>query len=523
MNPVGFRHPITEIIAPYDQGADNVEACSRPLPGRSILSFMNQDDRDQRSYDLVCIGSGPAGERAAVLASNRGHRVAMIESEGLPGGAMVNTGTVASKVLRETALLCSAFRRRPIPGINPIIDHSVSFDRFLARTTLVQLEEHDRIESDLDRSGVTVVRGRGRLDGPGRVTVESMDGTLLHLETKRVLLAVGSRPNRPEKIDFTHPALVDSTGILQLERMPRSLVVIGGGVIGSEYASIFAQMGVEVTIVEPRSTVMRFLDEECRELMIDQMSESGVHFKFNRTADEITGLPDGGAQVRLDDGTVLHSDVVLWALGRDGNTDDLGLKSVAIESDHRGLLKVDEHYRTTAEGVWAAGDVIGFPALASTSMEQARLAIEDMFDEDPSSRISGLLPMGIYTIPAIAAVGPSDQELHQQGRSFVVGRAPYRRNARGRMLGDDQGMMKLLFDLEDRSLLHATIVGEDATELIHLGMMMIAEHWTIEDITSTAFNYPSLGELYKSAAASAAERIEIERARPAEDQIERAA
>lgn len=474
-------------------------------------------------FDLVCIGSGPAGERAAVLASKRGHRVAMIESEGLPGGAMVNTGTVASKVLRETALLCSSFRRRPVPGINPIIDHSVSFDQFLARTTLVQLEEHDRIESDLDRSGVTVLRGRGRLDGPGRVTIETLDGGMRTISADRVLLAVGSRPNRPDTIDFSHPALVDSTGILQLERMPRSLVVIGGGVIGSEYASIFAQMGVEVTIVEPRSTVMRFLDEGCRELLIDQMRETGVQFRFNRTAEELCGLPEGNARVRLDDGTTLTADVVLWALGRDGNTDDLGLDTVGITAEKRGLLSVDERYRTSAEGVWAAGDVIGFPALASTSMEQARLAIEDMFEDEPAGRLEGLLPMGIYTIPAIAAVGPSAEELEQMGRRFVIGRAPYRRNARGRMLGDDQGMMKLLFDIEARTLLHATIVGEDATELIHLGMMMIAEQWTIEDIASSAFNYPSLSELYKSAASSAADRIEVELNREASSSREQAA
>ena len=484
---------------------------------------MTQSDFNVDHFDLVCIGSGPAGERAAVLASKRGHRVAMIESEGLPGGAMVNTGTVASKVLRETALLCSSFRRRPVPGINPIIDHSVSFDRFLARTTLVQLEEHDRIESDLDRSGVTVFRGRGRLAGPGSVSIDTIEGTSRTLTADRVLLAVGSRPNRPDTIDFTHPALVDSTGILNLERMPRSLVVIGGGVVGSEYASIFAQMGVEVTIVEPRSTVMRFLDVECRELLIDQMKETGVTFKFNRTPETISGLPEGTARVLLDDGTTVNADVVLWALGRDGNTDDLGLETVGIVPEKRGLLTVDEHYRTTAEGVWAAGDVIGFPALASTSMEQARLAVEDMFAEAPGSRLEGLLPMGIYTIPSIAAVGPSGEELEQMGRRFVIGRAPYRRNARGRMLGDDQGMMKLLFDIEKRTLLHTTIVGEDATELIHLGMMMIAEQWTIEDINSTAFNYPSLSELYKSAAACAAERIEVELKRDGSNSRERAA
>ena len=484
---------------------------------------MTQSHFNVDRFDLVCIGSGPAGERAAVLASQRGHRVAMIESEGLPGGAMVNTGTVASKVLRETALLCSSFRRRPVPGINPVIDHSVSFDRFLARTTLVQLEEHDRIESDLDRSGVTVFRGRGRLAGLGKVTIESVDGSSRELTADRVLLAVGSRPNRPKSVDFTHPAVVDSTGILQLERMPRSLVVIGGGVIGSEYASVFAQMGVEVTIVEPRSTVMRFLDVECRELLIDQMKESGVEFQFNKSVEEITGLPQGNARVQLDDGTTLSADVVLWALGRDGNTGDLGLETVGIVAEKRGLLTVDDCYRTSAEGVWAAGDVIGFPALASTSMEQARLAVEDMFAEAPEGRLEGLLPMGIYTIPSIAAVGPSGEELEQMGRQFVIGRAPYRRNARGRMLGDDQGMMKLLFDIEKRTLLHATIVGEDATELIHLGMMMIAEQWTIEDINSSAFNYPSLSELYKSAASSASERIEVELNRVDSDARERAA
>ena len=462
---------------------------------------------DIRRFDMICIGSGPAGENAAVLAAKRGYRVAVVEGEGLPGGAMVNTGTVASKVLRETAILCSSFRKRPVPGIDPEIDRSVSFDQFLARTTLVQIEEHDRIELDLDRAGVEVIRGWGRLDGHQTVVVDTPAGESIRLQSPRILLAVGSRPNRPEHLDFDHPSIVDSTGILSLSRMPESLTVIGGGVIGSEYASIFAQMGVETTVVEARSTIMRFLDEDCRECLIDQMKAAGVRFKFSTEIDEVTGLEDGRARIRFTDGRTHESDVVLWAMGRDGNTERLGLETVGLRTDRRGLLKVDHGYRTDVPGVWATGDVIGFPALASTSMEQSRLAIENMFDKVKEGRMEGLLPMGVYTIPAIAAVGETEEELTREGVELITSSAGYRRNARGRMLGDDRGKMKLVFSAETGKQLQATIDGEDATELIHLGMLMIAEGWTAEDIAAAPFNYPSLSELYKTAAIDAADRM----------------
>ena len=460
-------------------------------------------------FDLICIGSGPAGERAAVKAAGLGFSVALVEREGQPGGAMVNTGTVASKVLRETALLCSSFRRRPIPGIESDLDRSISFDRFLARTTLVRMEEHDRIESDLDLAGVQVIRGMARLDGPGRVLVQQENGETVTLETERVLLAVGSRPSRPDHVDFSHPSIVDSTSILQLQRMPESLVVVGGGVIGSEYASIFAEMGVPTTVIEPRSTLMRFLDEECREVIIEEMKRSGITFRFGSAPRAVHPL-DSGAAVELEDGTQVRADTVLWALGRQGNTEDLGLQTVGLQPNARGLLVVDDTFQTPCPGIWAAGDVVGFPALASTSMQQAKIAVEHMFDLPSTSTISNLIPMGIYTIPSIASIGPDESSLKEHGHDVVVGRAEYRRNARGRMLGDDKGLVKLVFDRGTTALLHATIVGEDATELIHLAMMAIAQDWRIHDFRETCFTYPSLGALFKSAANSAAQRIRVD-------------
>jgi len=384
----------------------------------------------------------------------------------------------------------------------------MSFDRFLARTTLVQLEEHDRIELDLDRAGVRVVRGSARLDGPGRVIIER-DGSSETLTTERVMIAVGSSPSRPAHVDFGHPAIRDSTSILELERMPRSLVVVGGGVIGSEYASIFAEMGVDTTVIEPRNGLMRFLDEECRDALVDRMREAGIRFRFGSSPTGVHPGDDGGSVV-LEDGERIEGEIVLWALGRQGNTAGLGLETVGIEVDRRGIVSVDEHQRTTAAGIWAAGDVVGFPALASTSMQQARIAVEDMFDLPRTSRISSLLPMGIYTIPAIASIGPTEAELRESGRPIVIGRADYRRNARGRMLGDDQGLVKLIFDRGTRTLLHASIIGEDATELVHLAMMALAADWRIEDFRDTCFTYPSLGALFKSAANAAQARLEID-------------
>ena len=454
-------------------------------------------------YDLLCIGAGPAGEKAALVAAKFGRRVAIIERESRPGGAMVNTGTVASKALRETALVASAMRRRPIPGCDASVPKGLSMQRFMARRTLVQMEEHDRIEDGLEAAGVEIIRGRGEMVDEHTVRVHRIDGSTTTLTTDFTLIATGSSPSRASCVDFTHPAIVDADGILELATMPHSLVIVGAGVIGSEYASIFAELDVEVTLIEPRNALMRFLDEDIRTVLTHGMEDVGIRICFGKNATKVEGLADGRARVTLCDGETIDADCALWSLGRNGNTRGLGLETLGVMPDDRGNLKVDSHFRTTCMSVFAAGDVIGFPALASTSMEQGRVAACHMFGVPFHTRLADTVPMGIYTIPAIGAVGLNEEDARNGGRDIVVGRAHYRDNARGRMLGDDRGLLKAVFDRRTHALLGVSVVGEDATELVHFGQLAITSCHGIEHLLETCFNYPSLTELYKAAAADA--------------------
>ena len=451
-------------------------------------------------YDLLCIGAGPAGEKAALVAARFGRRVAIIERESRPGGAMVNTGTIASKALRETALVASAMRRRPIPGCEASIPKGLSMQRFMARRTLVQMEEHDRIEEGLEGASVGIVRGRGEVMDEHTVRVHSDDGSFTDLTTDFMLIATGSSPARAKCVDFTCPAIVDADGILDLETMPHSLVIVGAGVIGSEYASIFAELGVEVTLIEPRTALMRFLDEDIRTVLTHGMEDVGIRICFGKNATSVAGLPDGRARVTLCDGETIDADCALWSLGRNGNTRGLGLERIGITPDDRGNIKVDSHFRTSCMSVFAAGDVIGFPALASTSMEQGRVAACHMFGVPFLTKLADTVPMGIYTMPAIGAVGLTEEDARNGGRDIVVGRAHYRDNARGRMLGDDRGLLKAVFDRRTQAMLGVSVVGEDATELVHYGQAAIASGLGIAHLLETCFNYPSLTELYKTAA-----------------------
>lgn len=457
-------------------------------------------------YDLICIGCGPAGEKAATQASYFGHRVAIIEREPQPGGAMVNTGTIPSKVLRETALLCSAFRRRPIPGMDYNIDTKSSMTKFMARRHLAQMQEHDRIEQSIDRHNIAVYRGFGRIIDPNTVQIEDPQGELKTIYGKNILIATGSSPVQPDHIPFDHPRVVDADGVLELEHMPGSMIVVGGGVIGCEYACTFGEIGVNVTLIEPRPEILPFLDIECRDLLIKAMRQEEIDFRLGNAVNTVTATDDC-VKVQCADGDELEADVLLWAAGRSSNTQNIGLEEIGVELGNRGLVMVNEYYQTNVPSIYAGGDVIGFPALASTSMEQGRIAACHMFNLDFKRSLSKTMPIGLFTIPAVSMVGLTEAQALEKGYNVVVGRANYRTNARGRMLGDYQGLVKCVFDRNTHSLLGATIIGEHAIEMIHLAQCVMIQNVGIEYFIDVCFNYPSLCELYKYAAYDALQTI----------------
>lgn len=466
--------------------------------------------RFMERFDLICLGCGPAGEKAATQAAYFGRRVAIVEREPQPGGAMVNTGTIPSKALRETALLCSAFRRRPVPGLSLDIRREVSLPGFIAHKLLVQQQEHDRIEQSIDRHGITVIRGVARLAGPHAVEVEQPDGSITRLKSDYILIATGSSPHQPDFLPFDHPSVVDADGVLELERMPRSLAIVGGGVIGCEYACVFAEMGVKVSLFEPRDKLLPFLDDECRSMLYDAMASVDIDLQLNTTVEKAEVAGPNSVRVFPTPGEAFEADVLLWAAGRSGNTQDIGLETIGVEANKRGYLTVNEHYQTSAPSVYAAGDVVGYPALASTSMEQGRVAACHMFGMRFKRSVASLFPMGIYTIPPIAMIGLSEDQALEQGRKVIVGRAPYRQNARGRMLGDAEGMLKAVFDRRTHALLGAQVIGAQATELIHFAHPLIVQELGIEYLIDTCFNYPSLTELFKYAAYHALQQIAAE-------------
>jgi len=451
-------------------------------------------------FDLICLGCGPAGEKAALQASIFGRRVAIVERRARPGGAMVNTGTIPSKALRETALLCSAFTRRPLPGTDFRIDRSVSVAKFMAQRHFIEQTEHDRIERSIDRHCIAVFRGHGRLIDPHTVEVRGADNTLTTLRSRFILIATGPSPFRPSHVPVDCPNVVDADGNLDLERIPASLTVVAGGLLGCEYASIFAEMGVKVTLVHSQPNVLPFVDPECRQRLLQSLTVQNVAFEFSKTVSKIEPIHEQLVRVHFETGEAVTAETLLWAAGRSSNTQGIGLEAAGVEVDQGGLIRVNRHYQTSVPTIYAAGDVVGFPALAATSMEQGRIAAHHMFNIDVRSRLTELMPIGLYTIPAISMVGMNVEQAEQAGHEVVVGRALYRDNVRGRMLGDEQGLLKCVFDRHSRALLGATIVGEDATELIHIAQCIMNFHGGIDDFIDACFNYPSLSELYKSAA-----------------------
>ncbi len=449
-------------------------------------------------YDLVVIGSGPAGEKGAAQAAYFGRRVALIEKQPLLGGAAANTGTLPSKTLRETALYLSGFRQRGLYGVEFALKREATVRDFLHREKLVTAKERERVADNLRTHGITVMHGEASFVDPHSVTVRGEDGLEEQVTGSVFLVATGSSPHHPPDLPFDDPRVYDSDTVLDLSAIPPSLAVIGGGVIGCEYACLFAALGVKVTLVDGKDTLLPFLDGELSRALRSSMQQLGIAFAMSDGPESVeTG--DAALTVTLRSGRAVAAHTMLVASGRTGNTAALNLESLGIGIGRRGVVEVNDQYQTAVSHIYAAGDVIGFPALASTSMEQARLAVVHAFDLRYKTALASVLPYGIYTIPEVSMAGATEETLTADGVDYVVGRATYAANARGQIIGEGAGLLKLLFAREDMRLLGVHVIGEQASELVHIGLTALLTEATADLFIQTCFNYPSLSDAYKYA------------------------
>jgi NAD(P) transhydrogenase len=450
-------------------------------------------------FDLLVIGSGPAGEKGAAQAAYFGKRVALVEKSRFLGGAGVNTGTVPSKTLRETALYFSGLRQRGLYGVDYQIKPDITVADFMYRKDEVVRSLWKMITANIERHRIELVRGAASFEDAHTLRVSVEDGPDRVLTAPVVLIATGSYPNWPAGIPRDPTRLYDSDSVLEMDRIPRSLVVVGAGVIGCEYATIFRALGVQVTLVCGQERLLPFLDHEISDRLATQVGLLGLKLVFGESVEELA-LEAPPVRLRLRGGDWLEAERVLFATGRMGATAGLGLERIGLEPGPRGHLSVNEHYQTALGHVYAAGDVIGFPSLASTSMEQARVAMCHAFDLRYKERVSALLPMAVYTIPEIASAGETEESCRSKGIAYAVGRAHYRGNSRGQIIGDLSGLLKLIFRPEDGQLLGVHVLGEMASELVHVGQLVLHFGGGLDDLIDAVFNYPTLAEAYKYAA-----------------------
>ena len=446
------------------------------------------------SFDLIVIGCGPAGEKAGAQAAYFGKRVAVIERAPNPGGSCINTGTVPSKTLRESALYFSGLGQRGLYGIDYSLKENLTVHDFMHHEREVVEMERKRILKNLDLHKIEYIQGQAAFEDARTVSVGGRK-----LKGEIILISTGSKPNRPAEISFDDVHTFDSDTFLQMDRIPKTLAVIGGGVIGCEYASIFMALGVKVTLVDGRDRLLPFLDAEISDRLRDRLKELGMNFWFNERPVKVENSASG-AKLTMKSGKVLETEAALFAAGRRAAVDGLALERAGLAVNDRGYIAVDENYRTAVPNIYAAGDVIGFPALASTSMEQGRVAVCHAFGFQYKQRVASMLPMGIYTIPEISAAGETEDSCKEKKIDYCVGRAHYSNNARGHICGDTSGLLKIIFSPTDKKLLGLSIIGESATELVHIGMMVLDNGLTINEFIDQVFNYPTLSEMYKYAA-----------------------
>ncbi|HEY6576065.1 MAG TPA: Si-specific NAD(P)(+) transhydrogenase [Mycobacterium sp.] len=453
----------------------------------------------EAEYDLVVIGSGPGGQKAAVAASKLGKTVAVIERGWMLGGVCVNTGTIPSKTLREAVVYLTGMSQRELYGASYRVKDKITTEDLHLRTAHVITKEVDVVRAQLMRNKIDLFTGHGRFLDPHTIVVDNdRDAERTTVTGDYIVIATGTKPARPEGIEFDDERVLDSDGILGLKKVPSSMVVIGAGVIGIEYASIFAALGTKVTVVEKRESMLDFCDTEIVEALRFHLRDSAVTFRFG---EEVTGVQIGSSMTltTLASGKRIAADTVMYSAGRQGLTASLDLAAAGLETDHRGRLVVDHQYRTSVEHIFAVGDVIGFPALAATSMDQGRLAAYHAFGE-PAKDMTALQPIGIYTIPEVSYVGATENELTRDAVPYEFGVSRYRELARGQIAGDSHGMLKLLVCTDDRKLLGVHIFGSNATELVHIGQAVMGCGGTIDYLIDAVFNYPTFSEAYKVAA-----------------------
>jgi NAD(P) transhydrogenase len=456
-------------------------------------------------YELLVIGSGPAGQKAAVQAAKLGRRAVVVERSHV-GGVSVNQGTIPSKTLREAVVYLTGLSQRALYGESYRVKEVITAEDLALRTRRVIEREVDVVRHQLARNRVEVVSGTARFVDPHTVAVAADQSTEeRRLTAGKILIATGTRPYRPASVEFDGKTILDSDGLLMLERIPLSVVVVGAGVIGIEYASMFAALGAKVTVVEKRPRLLDFCDGQITEGLQYHLRDLGVMFRLGETVAAVEREEDA-TMTLLESGKRIPAEVVLYAAGRQGATEELDLANAGLEADARGRIDVDSTYRTAVEHIYAAGDVIGWPSLAATSMEQGRLAAAHAFEHEAHS-LSELLPIGIYTIPEISFVGKTEEELTEAAVPYEVGISRYRELARGQIIGDEYGMLKLLVSLEDRTLLGVHVLGTGATELVHIGQSVMGTGGTVDYLVDTVFNYPTLAESYKVASLDAMNKL----------------
>lgn len=459
-------------------------------------------------YDLIVVGSGPAGEKAAIEASQLRKSTAIIERDSVQGGVCLHSGTIPSKTLRETVLYLAGLRQRSVYGLMKSTPRSnLTIRELMYRKDQVIQEELDVIAQNMSRHRIEVIQGMGKIIDPHFVEISEESGSKKRLTAEVIIISTGTRSIRPPHIDFNTNYIYDAETILDLDIIPRSLTIIGGGVIGAEYASIFSHLGIKVTIIDQRQRLLGFLDKEIADSLMYLMRKYGVSMVLGDNQKEVFIEKDQVVTI-TQSGRRVVSDRLLYAAGRCGNTENLGLEALGIETNDHGLIKVDDQYRTSVSNIFAVGDVIGFPSLASTSMDQGRLAAIHAFKMNDISCLNTLLPFGIYTIPEVSIIGETEETLLSAGHEYEIGVARYFELARGQIVNDHDGMLKIIFDSKSLRILGVHIIGDGATELVHIGQAVMTYGGSLDYFLSSVFNFPTLAEAYKVAALDGIARIE---------------